>query len=292
MTQKPMKPADTLMISFGLLLIMITLVFYNRIESAGHLLVIYTSIVIFQLILVQISEMNRFLSASRHIIFPVLCVMIIFDTLGLIVHNINPQDIDYLLIRFDYQLFGCYPTVYLERFSPPFFVDILQIAYSTYYFMPIALGILLKAQGKHEGFDKYLFFVLLCFYLSFVGYMIFPALGPRYAIEHLQTQGLNGSMVTQTIQDILNMLEGVKRDAFPSGHTAIALVVLFFAFKYARRFAYILVTPVVLLICATVFCRYHYVVDLIGGVILAVVSLALGELYYKRLGGRGNGSST
>jgi membrane-associated phospholipid phosphatase len=291
MIRESIRPADILTISFGLLLIIITLAIYNRIESAAGLLVLLSSMVAFQIVLVNISSVNKFFSVTRYIIFPALCVMVFFDILGLIVHKINPQDIDYLLIRLDYQLFGCYPTVYLERFSTPLFIDILQVAYSTYYFIPIALGIALKAQGKHKEFDKYLFFVLLCFYLSFVGYMLFPALGPRYAIDHLQTQELGGSMVTQTIQDVLNTLEGVKRDAFPSGHTGVVLVVLFFAFKYSRRFAYILLTPAVLLICATVFCRYHYVVDLIGGVILAVVSLALGELYYRRWEGRGNGPS-
>jgi membrane-associated phospholipid phosphatase len=286
-----LKPADTLTIFFGLLLAGITLIFYDRIESAGSLIALYASMAAFQLILTHISGINRFLSVTRDILFPVLCVVIFFDTLELIVHSVNPQDIDYLLIRLDYYLFGCYPTVYLERFLSPVLTDILQIAYSTYYLIPIALGIVLKIQGKHREFDKYLFLVLLCFYLSFIGYLLFPALGPRYTIEHLQTQDIIGFLASETIQDLLNTLEGVKRDAFPSGHTAIVLVVLFLAFRYTRRAALVLLVPVVLLITATVYCRYHYVVDLIGGIALAVVSLALGELYYRRWEGRGNGSA-
>jgi membrane-associated phospholipid phosphatase len=283
------KPADTLTITFGLLLFAVVLLFFNRIEAAASLLVLYAGMAAFQLALVYLSRMNRFLSLTRDVLFPILCVIIFFDSLELLVHRINPQDIDYLLIRLDYDLLGCYPTVYLERFSYPVFIDALQIAYSTYYFIPVAMGLALKARSRHKEFDKYIFVVLFCFYLSFIGYMFFPALGPRYSLQHLQTRGVDGLLVSGVIQDTLNALEGVKRDAFPSGHTAVVLVVLYYAFRYDRRFACVITLPVVLLIAATVFCRYHYVVDLIGGVILAVVSVALGELYYRRWEGRDNG---
>ncbi len=288
---KSMKPADTLTVFFSLVLIVITLIFFRRIESAGYLLALYSMIIFIQMLLVRISQRNAFLTVTRDIVFPVLSVLIIFDSMGLVVHSINPQDIDYLLIRLDYLIFGCYPTVYLEGISSPLLIDILQLAYCTYYVVPIGVGVLLKVQGKHEAFDKYVFLILLCFYFSFVGYMLFPALGPRYTIEHLQTVDADGFMVSKTIQDILNMLEGVKRDAFPSGHTGISLASLFLALRYARRAGFILILPILLLVCATVFCRYHYVVDVIGGLILCVVTLVLGELYYNRGKGRGNGSS-
>src|SRR5664280_1193036 len=131
---KSLKPADTLTIFFSLVLMAITLFFFNRIESAGYLLALYALIILVQMLLVRISGRNSFLTVTRDIVFPVLSVLVIFDSMGLIVHGINPQDIDYLLIRLDYLIFGCYPTVYLERFSSPLLTDILQLAYCTYYF--------------------------------------------------------------------------------------------------------------------------------------------------------------
>jgi membrane-associated phospholipid phosphatase len=98
-------------------------------------------------------------------------------------------------------------------------------------------------------------------------------------------------MFSKTIQEVLNMIEGVKRDAFPSGHTAIALTVLYLAFRYVRKLGWIWLTPVILLVVATVYCRYHYVVDVIGGIILTIVTLAAGELYYKLREGRDHGTS-
>jgi membrane-associated phospholipid phosphatase len=94
--------------------------------------------------------------------------------------------------------------------------------------------------------------------------MLFPALGPRYAMEHLHETTLGGFLISKPIQDIPNLLEGVKRDFFPSGHTGIALLVLVLAYRYEKRLFWIILIPALLLIVATVYCRYHYVVDVVG----------------------------
>jgi membrane-associated phospholipid phosphatase len=288
---KSLTPGDSLTIIFSAMLIALSLFFYSSIEAAPYLIILYSSIILFQLVLVRISGMNKVLSVFRDIVYPVICVLVIFDSLGPIVHRINPQDIDYKLIRLDYLLFGVYPTVYLERFISPLLTDVLQVAYSTYYFLAVTLGVAVRLKGSDYEFNKTVFLILLCFYLSYVGYILFPALGPRYAMEHLQTVELDGFMFSKTIQEVLNMIEGVKRDAFPSGHTAIALTVLYLAFRYVRKLGWIWLTPVILLVVATVYCRYHYVVDVIGGIILTIVTLAAGELYYKLREGRDHGTS-
>ncbi|MEW6116678.1 MAG: phosphatase PAP2 family protein [Nitrospirota bacterium] len=276
-----LRPSDSVTVGFSAFLLVLTAVFWERIPAAPSLILIYMSLVFFQLALLKLSRMNSFLGLTRDIIFPVIAVLVIFDSLGLIVHSINPQDLDYLLIRIDYLIFGGYPTIFLEQFLNPFLTDLLQIAYSTYYFLPVALGLALKLKGKREEFERSLFLILFCFYLSYVGYILVPAVGPRYAMEHLQSQSVDGFLMAKPIQDFLNLLEGVKRDAFPSGHTGIALTVLVLAYRYARDLFRWMLVPVLLLIVATVYCRYHYVVDVIGGVGLTVVTMILGEVYYK-----------
>lgn len=276
-----LRPADTITALFSFFLLILTAIFYKKISSALYLILIYSSLIFFQLILVYLSRLNSFLALTRDIIFPVISVLIIFDSLGLVVHNVNPQDLDYLLIRLDYLIFGIYPTVELEEIMSPLLTDVLQAAYSTYYFLPITLGIALKAKGMRAEFEKSLFLILFCFYLSYIGYIMVPALGPRYSMEHLHETPLTGFLFSDPIQNILNMLEGIKRDAFPSGHTGVALLVLFLAFRYTKPLFYVMLIPVILLVFATVYCRYHYVVDVIGGIILTVVTIVAGELYYK-----------
>ena len=219
---------------------------------------------------------------SRDIVFPVISVLVIFDSLEGIVHNINPRDIDYILIRLDYFIFNAYPGLIIEGIENPFLTEILQIAYTSYYLLPITLGVLLKIKGDAEGFDRTLFLILLCFYLSYVGYLLFPALGPRYTMSHLYSGELEGLFLFEPIHQILNHLEGIKRDAFPSGHTAIALTVLVLAYRYHRRFFYVTLPVVLLLIFSTVYCRYHYVVDVMGGILLTFVTILIGNRIYDK----------
>jgi membrane-associated phospholipid phosphatase len=158
--------------------------------------------------------------------------------------------------------------------------DILQAAYSSYYFLPVALGIALKIRGDNKAFDQSLFLIMLCFYLSYIGYMLMPAIGPRFTMNHLQNRDLQGLFITGPVQEILNRLEGIKRDAFPSGHTAITLTVVYLAWRFEKRLFAVFLPVALALIVSTVYCRYHYVVDVIGGVALTLITIVLGEKYY------------
>jgi membrane-associated phospholipid phosphatase len=215
------------------------------------------------------------------LIFPILCVLVIFDSLEWLVHYVNPEDIDPILIRLDYLIFNNHPTIILERIMSPLLTDILQIAYSTYYFIPISFGGVLLLNNQREEFNRTLFLILFCFYLSYLGYILMPALGPRFTISHLQTTELQGLFIAEPLQKLLNKLEGIKRDAFPSGHTAVAVTVLYLAYRFKKRFFWILLPIVAALIFSTVYCRYHYVVDIIAGFGLTLLTIFLGEWYYE-----------
>lgn len=275
------RPADTVTVAFAGLLFCLVMIFFRQIPAASMLLVIYASVIVFQCALVRIGPVTKTLRVVRDIVFPVVSILIIFDSLGLVVHHVNPQDLDHLLIRLDWLVFGAHPTVAIERIMHPLLTDLLQIAYTTYYFLPVSIGVVLWRQGRHAAFSYFVFMILLCFYLSYIGYLLFPALGPRYAMAHLQTADLPGSMISHAIQTTLNQLEGVKRDAFPSGHTGIAVTALVLAWRLDRRLFRIFLLPVILLVAATVYCRYHYVVDVLGGLVLVVVTLVIGDVYYK-----------
>ncbi|HYQ48332.1 MAG TPA: phosphatase PAP2 family protein, partial [Thermodesulfovibrionales bacterium] len=226
------------------------------------------------------SEKNRGFHWVYHLIFPTISILAIFDSLGHLVHAINPQDIDPLLIRLDRLLFGGHPTVMMERIMMPLLTDLLQVAYSSYYLLPVTLGAVLLIRKRDDAFDRSLFLIMFCFYLSYAGYLLFPALGPRFTMSHLQHEELRGLFLTGPIQELLNRLEGIKRDAFPSGHTGIALTVLVLSRRYEKSLFRLFLPFVTALIFSTVYLRYHYVVDVLAGVILAGLTLFLGDAYY------------
>jgi membrane-associated phospholipid phosphatase len=275
-----LRPADVLNIGFLLLLAAVVVIFRAKIQGALFLVVAYAGLIGAQAVVMRPHEKRGFFRFAYDLVVPVFSILVVFDSLGRIVHSINPVDIDPLLMRLDLMLCGGNPAVMLESLVSPLMTDILQLAYTSYYFLPIVLGLALKIQGKDDAFDRSLFFVMLCFYLSYLGYLLWPALGPRFTADSLQHMELKGFLVAQPIRDTLNSLEGIKRDAFPSGHTAVALTVLYLAFRYEKKLSRYFAPVVCALIFSTVYLRYHYVVDVLAGGALAIITIMIGEAYY------------
>lgn len=204
--------------------------------------------------------------------YHVLSIPLAFRELHYLVHPIHPTDLDPIFVQWDLALLGVHPTVWLERWMHPLLTEYLQLIYTTFYFLPIVLGILLWRDRNWEGFRVAMVGVVTAFYVSYLGYFAFPALGPRFEIASLQERPLQGVWLTHWIRDCLDRLELIQRDAFPSGHVGVSLLVLYYAWRYCRRAFLPYLVVVGSLVFSTVYLRYHYVVDVLAGVVLAVVS--------------------
>ncbi len=227
-------------------------------------------IILFVISFGLISNANPDIKILYHIRnwYPIAIILILYRELAFLIPEVNPHDIDPILIKLDYLIFGVHPTVWMEKIINPILTEISQLLYSTYYFLPIILGIVVYFDEDKRNFHHVFFGIIFAFYLSYMGYIIFPAVGPRFSLHHLQTNMIVGLFLTLPLRDILNGLELVMRDAFPSGHTMVTLVILYYAWFYARRVFYIYLPITAIIIFSTVYLRYHYVVDIIFGAIL------------------------
>lgn len=209
---------------------------------------------------------------------PFAGILPVFQSLGYITQFIRP-DLDRYLIAIDFGLFGAHPTVWLERVSPPWFVDVLALAYSSYYFLPVVLALVLHFDSKHHELEHLFLAITIGFFLSYVGYLLVPAIGPRFTLSQYQTAPVKGQWWANQLLDFLNANEFNKRDCFPSGHTGITLIVLYYAHAHHRKLFAILLPVGVLLIMATVFLRLHYVIDVIFGFVLAALAILIAEIW-------------
>src|SRR5690606_9915198 len=73
------------------------------------------------------------------------------------------------------------------------------------------------------------------------------------------------------------------RDCFPSGHTGIALLVLGYSWREARRFFWIALPVLICLILGTLAGRFHYGVDLLAAVPLTALSLTVAGALRRRM---------
>ena len=273
-----LKPSDLLTLFFLALLAGMTV--FSAAVNPAWIRLLATYAVLAVSVLAAAAYRTRVSPAKKgfylSVVTVVVTVSLVFNSLGVIIASLHATTIDPFLISVDHGLFGVHPTVWLERFISPALSAALQFAYISYYFIPLSLGIVLIARGRLREFEEVLFGILLCFYLSYAGYLLFPAIGPRFTLSHLQTGDLQLSPLIAAIQETLNTLEKNKTDAFPSGHTAVSVMSLYYAWSLReRKLCTVLVPTVTALLVSTVYLRYHYVIDVIAGVGLTGLTIAL-----------------
>jgi len=211
---------------------------------------------------------------------PILFVILIYESLGNLIQYLRP-DIDSWLIKIDFFIFGVHPTIWLEKWITPWLTDVMSLAYLSDYFLPVILIIVIYLRHRTGEFDESVFILLFGYYLSFIGYILFPAIGPRHTLAHLYSVPLEGSFITDFVRDGLNTLEHNKRDCMPSGHTQIVLIVLYLANRFEKRIFYLFLPIVCFLILSTVYLRYHYVIDLFAGALFAIGCMIVGPRLYR-----------
>lgn len=212
--------------------------------------------------------------------YPLALVPLTFKEMEFLVPRINPGDLDWQLASIDHRLFGVHPTIWLERLTHPVATEALQFAYISYYFLPLALGVPLWRNGRFREFHFLLFALVLGFYLSYLGYLAVPAIGPRFILNDQQNIPLTGVFIFKAVRSTLDWAEGITRDCFPSGHTAVAILVAYYARRLDHRIFWFILPIVTALVLSTVYLRYHYVIDVIGGGVLAAsVVFVAGPLY-------------
>ena len=283
-----LRPLEAVNLTALSILVAVTLLLWRRLAEPGEILLRYALMGAFMAIVVflvqRLERLPKALSVAVDF-YPGAFIPFVFESLGPLIPAARGAARDDLLIAADRAIFGTDVTVWLERFVTPFWAAFFYVAYSTYYFLPLVLGGFLWKRDLEEA-RRFIFTLSVCFYVSYAGYFTIPAFGPRTAQADLYTVPLESTSVARSISHTINELEHTKLDVFPSGHTMITVVVLIIAWRHARRVFWWLLPVAALLIFSTVYCRYHYVVDVIAGILLAFVTVPLGERLYDTLGSR------
>lgn len=211
--------------------------------------------------------------------YPALFLPLLFNTLEPLIQALRGGPRDDLLIAADRAIFGVDVTVWMQRLVHPRLNDVFYLFYVTYYFIALTLGVVLWVRDRATA-RRFIFTLMVVYYVSYAGYFTIPALGPRFAQATEYSVSLTTSLLSRAIAETINALEKTKLDVFPSGHTMISVAVLLVAWKRARDVFWYLLPVATGLVISTVYCRYHYAVDVIAGTILAFLTVPLGDKLY------------
>jgi len=292
---KKSKAFDLVIIVFFVLLSLVNAIFAQKIEAWNQLILINMGVISMVLIITYLeSRYNSRILKIFHYWYIAPLILLTFKELYFMIHPLRPQDFDWLFIKIDYWMFGVNPTHLLQKIAFPLLTEILQIIYGSFYLLPIMLCLFLLRNKERVVFEYAIFSVIYGFYLSYIGYFALPGVGPRFTLHDFSLMNIQlpGVWLTSYLRDFVNIGESippgtlnpalvVQRDVFPSGHTMITLLVMYLSVKLKSRSRYFFIPIGTLLIFSTVYLWYHYVIDLVGGMLFMIFSVWSGKYIFN-----------
>ncbi len=243
------------------------------------------------------SQPGKALDFLRHF-YPVLLYTWFFCQTGWLNRMFFQDYLDPLVIRWEQALFGCQPSVlFMERLPYLLLSEVFYASYFSYYIMISGVGLALFLRNRQQFFH-YVSIVSFLFYICYTIYIFVPVIGPRVffreiagydlpeALQQLATTdtypaAVKSGLFFQIMAWIYRVFEAPGA-ALPSSHVAVAICTVFFSFRYLRPIRFVHLGVAVLLCLSTVYCRYHYVVDVLAGMLTAAVLIPFGNwLYFK-----------
>jgi membrane-associated phospholipid phosphatase len=160
--------------------------------------------------------------------------------------------------------FGHNPTKLCEAIISPPLSEWLGACYTFYLpLFPIVLGALFMVRDR-APFREGAFALSLVLAVGYIGYSMVPVVGPVF------TQTFDRSLdlyFTGFIKEQLMDRTRVPRDCFPSLHTGASMTLLWAA-RHIPKLAWALAPFVLSIPFACVYLRYHYVTDVLAGLLL------------------------
>jgi membrane-associated phospholipid phosphatase len=257
--------------------------FWSRLPEATELLALHAGGV--ALIIMAQQRPGRATWYLSHW-YPLPFVAGCYREMSILIPAIRRTTADAWLADLDYRIWHANPTVWLERVQTPALTEILQLIYTM--FVPVVLLVpwLLWRRRRYAEFRFCAFLISLGFLVSYIGYIIVPARGPRFYLEHFQHAPLRGLWLYDSLRALLDRLESAHYDCFPSGHVELTMLAWWSSLLLSKRLFWAYLAYTLCMIFATVYLRYHYTVDLLAGALVAVVLLLVAPAMYRKLSGK------
>jgi membrane-associated phospholipid phosphatase len=213
--------------------------------------------------------------------YPHLFFLFCFEELGYLVHLITPGWQDAKLIAADYWLIGVHPAMWLEQFATPGLNEFMQFAYISYFTYLLVLGGILYCREDWHAYWSVMTYSMVAYTIGYFIAIAFPIESPWFSMAGSWHGELRGGAFTALI-NFIEHYGRVRGAAFPSEHVAGSFAALWGAWRH-RRWLFWVMLPLVLCMCvSTVYGRYHYVVDVFGGMITGTLGYVVGSWLMRR----------
>ena len=216
-------------------------------------------------------------------------------------------NLDHLFAGYEEWLCGCQPALLFSKaISHPVFSELMHLGYASYFPM-IALVSLFSFFFRYKEFDRTEFIILSAFFIYYVIFIFLPVTGPQYYYlaagldniaagvfpdvgcyfanhhEALPMPGWSEGVFYHMVENAHAAGERPTA-AFPSSHVGVTTILMFLAWRLRNKWLFWSMMPLYVLMClATVYIQAHFVIDVIGGWVSAVVIYAVLHFFYGKI---------
>ena len=215
--------------------------------------------------------------------FPFFVILLMYYSLwGDATLLLTTRDRDAMLIEWDQKLFGFQASVELQHLISQPLTSWLSFAYFYHILnIPIVACFLYLRSGLRAFREMMCGMVVITFF-GLLGYLIVPAIGPKYTLQSEFIVDLYNRPNIFTAELIFLDYARIMRDVFPSLHVGISFLVWMYARRYSKWLFWVSMPLILSLWFSTVYLRYHYLVDLVAGFILAPLCFWLTNYLFSR----------
>lgn len=295
---------EKLNILYNLLTTLLIIIFFNRLNDPREMLM--GRFIIAAATFVVIYAYTQYPSKAIRLVRIVsqMCLLSYWYPDTFEFNRIFPN-LDHLFATLELDIFACQPALLFDQAcSTLFWREAFNMGYWLYYPM-IALVSFFYFFRRPKDVERCTFVIMSSFFLYYLIYIFLPVAGPQFYFpvigDELAVAGpypeigdyfnLNPeiTIAQEGKGGLFTELVGVAQSsgerptaAFPSSHIGITVILVMLAFRAKRLLAYMLFPIFVLLCCATVYIKAHYLVDAIVGLATGVMLYYFTTWLYKR----------
>lgn len=197
---------------------------------------------------------------------------------GVILAAAAPSTHERRLSSWDHAVFGGDLSEILEVTAHPIVTEVVQLGYSSLYEAVIVVPAYLIAVRRIDDARSVIRSLVILHAAVIATNCLLPAKWPLLIAEdpafgdliRYETD-LVGLWLTPWLSAAVTQGTVMQFDSFPSGHTALSLLMTLAAWRHAPRLLWFIGPVAALTVFGTVYLRYHYGVDVIAGALFAAV---------------------
>lgn len=262
------KATDRITLLYNFILIIFIFIFRVKITAYATHLAFNLSVILLVLLL-RFRRRNRSKVCTVCLWYPLILYGLLYYQTGLINRVVVPHFLDSFFMNLDVRIFGEFPAFFLRGQQGNAFLDeFFHFFYFSYYLIIPLTGLLLFRKDV-TLFESFIFQLSALFYLCFVIFIFLPVEGPIALRNETYHQG----GLFQTMVEFIYTGGENPGAAFPSSHVAVTFLAAWWGSRHFKRLKIPYWLTGLFVSMATVYCLFHYAVDVIGGLVLGVLAV-------------------